>query len=185
MDAQNLSRWLPKSLLSIGLFKIDYYLIITMTNSGDPEGSIIKAFRNRGYRATSQRIAISRYILSNHEHPTAQKAYLEVKKTHPTVSLATVYSTLKILNDIGLVMELNISQGETRYDPNTEAHAHLLCIQCGSLIDWSDPIMGELISKVSAAANFTVIGSSLDLKGICDGCRRKGDSTPPRAAAND
>ncbi|AET63596.1 Transcriptional regulator, Fur family [Methanothrix harundinacea 6Ac] len=175
----------PKSLLSIGLFKIDYYVVITMINYGDPEASIIKAFRNRGYKATPQRIAISRYILSNHEHPTAQKAHLEVKKTHPTVSLATVYSTIRILKDMGLVMELNLSQGETRYDPNTEAHAHLLCIRCGCLIDWSDPIMGELISKVSAEANFTVIGSSLDLKGICDGCGQKEGSPPPRAAAND
>jgi Fur family peroxide stress response transcriptional regulator len=112
-------------------------------------------------------------MLHNHEHPTAQEAYLEVKKRYPTVSLATIYATIKILKDTGLIQELNLPQGQTRFDPNTELHAHLICMQCGSISDWSDPIMPKLIDKVSADANFTVIGSSLDIKGICDSCHRK------------
>ena len=131
----------------------------------DLDSSIIKTFRNSGYRATPQRIAISRYMLSNHEHPTAQKTYLEVKKTHPTVSLATIYNTIKILKETGLILELNLDQGETRFDPITEPHAHLLCLRCGSIIDWMDPIMIKLIDKISADANFTVTGSIFELKG--------------------
>lgn len=141
----------------------------------DLDSSIIKTFRNSGYRATPQRIAISRYILSNHEHLTAQKAYLEVKKTHPTVSLATIYNTIKILKETGLILELNLYQGETRFDPITEPHAHLLCLQCGGISDWMDPIMPKLIDKISADANFTVTGSIFELKGICEGCAKKGN----------
>ena len=136
------------------------------------ESSIIKTFRNSGYRATPQRIAISRYILSNHEHPTAQRAYLEVKKIYPTVSLATIYTTFKILKETGLIQELNLPQGQTRFDPNTEPHAHLLCMQCGIISDWMDPIIPKLIGKASATANFAVSGLSLDLKGICEICRK-------------
>jgi Fur family transcriptional regulator, peroxide stress response regulator len=142
-----------------------------MISDGNLESSIIKTFRNSGYRATPQRIAISRYILRNHEHPTAQKAYFEVKKVHPTVSLATIYTTFKILKETGLIRELNLPQGQTRFDPNTEPHAHLLCLQCGSISDWTDPIIPKLIDKVSADANFAVIGSSLDLNGVCESCR--------------
>jgi len=134
------------------------------------DSTIIKTFRNSGYRATPQRIAISKFILRNHEHPTAQKAYMEVKKVHPTVSLATIYTTIKILRDTGLILELNMPQGQTRFDPNIEPHAHLLCLRCGSISDWMDPIMPKLIARVSADANFTVTGSSLDLKGICERC---------------
>ena len=134
------------------------------------ESSIIKTFRNNGYRATPQRIAISRYILRNHEHPTAQKAYFEVKKIHPTVSLASIYTTFKILKETGLIRELNLLEGQTRFDPNTEHHAHLLCLQCSNISDWTDPIIPKLISKASADANFAVIGSSLDLEGICERC---------------
>ena len=75
------------------------------------EPSIIKTLRNSGYRATPQRIAISKYVLRNQEHPTAQKAYLEVKKMHPTVSLATIYTTIRILKETGLILELNLPQG--------------------------------------------------------------------------
>ena len=140
------------------------------------ESSIIKTFRNSGYRATPQRIAISKYILSSQQHPTAQKTYLEVKKEHPTVSLATIYTTIKILKDSGLIQELNMPQGQTRFDPNTYPHAHLLCLKCGSIRDWMDPIMPELVARVSDAANFTIIGSSLDLKGICDRCEKRSES---------
>ena len=115
-------------------------------------------------RATPQRIAISRYILRNHEHPSAQKTYQEVKKTHPTVSLATIYTTIKILKKTGLICELKLPQSQTRYDPNTEPHAHLVCLHCGSVTDWMDPIMQKLVKNVSSKANFTVIGSS-DLHG--------------------
>ena len=145
-----------------------------MINPENLESTIIKTFRNCGYRATPQRIAISKYILRNHEHPTAQKAYQEVKKTYPTVSLATIYTTIRILRDTGLILELNMPQGQTRFDPNTEPHAHLLCLQCGSISDWTDPIMPKLIERVSSDANFTVTGSSLDLKGICQRCYRNG-----------
>lgn len=145
-----------------------------MFSADSLDSVIIKAFRNSGYRATPQRIAISRFILRNHEHPTAQKTYLEVKKTHPTVSLATIYTTIKILKEIGLICELNLqSQSQARYDSNTEPHLHLICLQCGSIIDCMDSIMQKLIKNVSHNANFTVIGSSFDLEGICMNCERK------------
>ena len=144
-----------------------------MISSENLESSIIKTFRNSGYRATPQRIAISKYVLSSHQHPTAQRAYQEVKKEHPTVSLATIYTTIKILRDSGLIQELNMPKGKTRYDPNIEPHAHLLCLKCGSIRDWMDPIMPELIARVSDEANFTIVGSSLDLKGICERCQKR------------
>jgi Fur family transcriptional regulator, peroxide stress response regulator len=136
------------------------------------ESSIINTFRNSGYRATPQRIAISKYMLNNHEHPTAQRAYLEVKKMYPTVSLATIYTTFKILKETGLIQELNLPQGQTRFDPNTDPHAHLLCMQCGLISDWMDPIIPKLIVKASADANFAVSGLNLNLKGICEICRK-------------
>ncbi len=149
-------------------------MIATVINLDNLESTIIKTFRNSGYRATPQRIAISKFMLDNHEHPTAQKAYIEVKKTHPTVSLATIYTTIKILKDTGLILELNMPKGQSRFDPNTGPHAHLLCLQCGNIRDWMDPIMPELIARISANMNFTVTGSSLDLQGICEKCCKKG-----------
>ena len=78
---------------------------------------IIQALRSKGYKATPQRIAVCRIALSSREHPSVQKIYREVRKTHSTVSLATVYKTLNILKESGLVQELNFSQGQKRFDP--------------------------------------------------------------------
>jgi Fur family peroxide stress response transcriptional regulator len=67
------------------------------------DSAIINALRKRGYKATSQRIAICRLVLSNREHPTAQRIYREMKRLHPTVSVATVYKTLRVLRELRLV----------------------------------------------------------------------------------
>ena len=103
--------------------------------------------------------------------PQHKKDYLEIKKNHPTVSLAPIYRTIKILKDAGLILELNMHQGETRFDPVTEPHAHLLCLRCGRIDDWTDPIMPKLIDKAS----------TFEQKGICDGCAKKGRGSEPKA----
>ncbi len=144
-----------------------------MINSKDLDPLIIKAFRKKGYKATPQRIAISRFVLHSHEHPNAQKIYNEVRKVYPTVSLATIYTTVQILKEVGLVQELNLSTGQARFDPNTEPHAHLVCLQCGSISDWIDPLIQKLVSRISAEASFIVNTSSLDVNGVCKNCDRK------------
>ena len=80
------------------------------------DASAIEALRNKGYKATPQRIAICRIALNSREHPSAQQIYNEVKKVHPTVSLATVYKTLQVLRDLDLVQELNFPKGQARFD---------------------------------------------------------------------
>ena len=77
-----------------------------MTFQKVSDTSIISALRRRGFRATSQRIAICRFALGSREHPTAQRIFTEVRKVHPTVSLATVYKTLQVLKELHLVQEL-------------------------------------------------------------------------------
>lgn len=156
-----------------------------MAESGDLESSIIKTFRNSGYRATPQRIAISRYILSSHEHPTAQKVYGEVKKDHPTVSLATIYTTIKVLKEMGMIQELNHPQSETRLDPNMEPHLHLICSRCERISDWMDPEMEDFIARVSCEADFVVTGLRFDLKGICSSCKDGGKGGPSLAAVGE
>lgn len=156
----------------ITLFNIDYYLIYIMTQYQDSDAPVIKALRGKGYKATPQRIAIARFVLHSHEHPSAQTTYLSIKKVYPTVSLATVYKTIKILKEFGLVQELSLSQGETRFDPNTEPHAHLFCLQCGSISDWMDPLIIKLVDRISKNESFSVRGSSLDINGLCKICAR-------------
>ncbi|MFB3766335.1 MAG: Fur family transcriptional regulator [Methanotrichaceae archaeon] len=144
-----------------------------MNNLQESDSSIIKALRGKGYKATPQRIAISRLVLHNHSHPTAQKIYSEVKKVYPTVSLATIYKTIQILKEAGLVQELNLPDDQARFDPNTNPHAHLVCMRCRSINDRTDPMISEIVNRISNDADFAAAGLNFDIFGICSGCKRK------------
>ncbi|OPY53748.1 MAG: ferric uptake regulator [Methanosaeta sp. PtaU1.Bin060] len=143
-----------------------------MASPQDLDSTIIKALRGKGYKATPQRIAICRFTLYSHEHPTAQRIYSEVKKTYPTVSLATVYNTIQILKDIGLLQEVSLSRDETRFDPNMEPHAHLVCLRCNSIADWASPLISETMKSVAIEAGFMPKGQNFDIFGLCRNCQK-------------
>lgn len=144
-----------------------------MNNFQDLDPLIIKALRGKGYKATPQRIAIGQFVLNNHTHPTAQKIYIEVKKVYPTVSLATVYKTVQILKEVGLIQELNLEKDQARFDPNMKPHAHLICLQCKSINDCTDSMISEIVDRMSNEANFSAREWNFDIFGICSNCRRK------------
>jgi Fur family peroxide stress response transcriptional regulator len=144
-----------------------------MSDSQKSVATIIQALRSKGFKATPQRIAICRYALNSREHPSVQKIYREVKKTYPTVSLATVYKTLEVLKEIGLVQELTFAQDQTRFDPYLEPHINLVCTRCGTIQDIEDTAVHELIKRVAAAARFTPSSQRLDVYGICEKCSSK------------
>ena len=138
-----------------------------------PDAPIIEALRKKGYKATSQRIAICRFALRSRDHPTAQTVYREVKPVHPTVSLATIYKTLHVLKELRLVQELAFVDGETRFDSYMEPHANLVCRRCGNISDIDDPMTREMVARVAARARFTLIGQRLDIYGICQRCSHR------------
>jgi Fur family peroxide stress response transcriptional regulator len=144
-----------------------------MTTSQLTDEPIIEALRRKGYKATSQRIAICRFALGNREHPTAQRIYREVKRLHPTVSLATVYKTLQVLRELRLIQELAFPQGETRFDSNVAPHINVVCLQCGSVSDVDDRLAREVVAKASSRSRFIVMGQRLDLYGTCERCAKR------------
>src|SRR5208337_1523723 len=151
------------------LFNTHYYLrmnVMSVSNLSS-DSSIIEALRKKGYRATSQRIAVCRLALSTHEHPTAQRIYREIKKVHPTVSQATVYKTLQVLRELRLVQELAFPQGETRFDSNVNPHVNIVCLQCGSISDVNDQGLRNVVARAVSKIKFTVTGQRLDVYGVC------------------
>jgi Fur family peroxide stress response transcriptional regulator len=134
------------------------------------DAAAIEALRNKGYKATPQRIAICRIALHSREHPSALSIYDEVKKVHPTVSLATVYKTLQVLRDLDLVQELNFPIGQARFDSYMKPHINLICIQCGNITDLDDLTAREIANRVAAATKFKPNGQRIDVYGICQKC---------------
>jgi Fur family peroxide stress response transcriptional regulator len=118
----------------------------------------IEALRKKGYKATPQRIAICRFALHSRDHPTARRIYNEVKKVHPTVSLATVYKTLQV------------PKGQARFDSYMKPHINLFCLQCGNIKDLDDLTTREIVERVATTTKFTATGQRLDVYGICQKC---------------
>ena len=138
----------------------------TLSNS-----SIIDALRRRGFKATPQRIAICRFALGSRDHPTAQRIFREVKKVHPTVSLATVYKTLQILTELHLVQELAFPNEENRFDSFVEPHLNVVCVRCGEVIDINDSSTREIVLRAAAKTRYTVTEQRFDIYGICQKCK--------------
>jgi Fur family peroxide stress response transcriptional regulator len=141
-----------------------------MTTLQKSDASAIEALRSKGYKATPQRIAICRIALNSRKHPSAQQVYDEVKKIHPTVSLATVYKTLEVLRDLDLVQELNFPKGQARFDSYMNPHINLICLQCGNITDLNDFTTKEITRKVAAATKFKPSGQRIDVYGTCQKC---------------
>ncbi len=144
-----------------------------MQESKKSVASIIQTLRSKGYKATPQRIAICKFALLSREHPSVQRIYSEVRKTHPTVSLATVYKTLQILRESCSIQELVFPCDQTRYDPYLEPHINLVCSRCGKIHDLDDPIAKELIKRVVTATKFIPTSQRLDVYGVCQKCSSK------------
>lgn len=131
---------------------------------------VIDMLRKKGYKATPQRIAICKFALQTPIHPTAQEIYRKVKEEYPTISLATVYQTLRILKKLNLVQELPFFHRKIRFDPYTKPHVNLVCIKCGSIKDLKDPTAQSLVDKVASSTDFIVNGQRIDVYGICKKC---------------
>jgi Fur family peroxide stress response transcriptional regulator len=141
-----------------------------MSTAKHSDASAIEALRSKGYKATPQRIAICRFAINSRDHPTAQQVYDEVKKIHPTVSLATVYKTLQVLKNLDLIQELDLPHGQARFDSYMKPHINLICLQCGNITDLDDTTALEITSKVAAAAKFKPKGQRIDIFGTCRRC---------------
>jgi len=97
--------------------------------------AVEQVLRAHGCTITPQRRAVLRFLDGNLDHPSAARIYEAVTADLPVSSRATVYNTLALLVQLGVVGLVRGTDGEMRYDPNTDAHHHLFCDQCGRLED--------------------------------------------------
>lgn len=91
--------------------------------------------RSRGCAMTPQRRAVLRFLDGNLDHPSAGQIFAAVTADFPITSRATVYNTLSLLEEVGLVRAVRDAEGDVRYDPNTAPHHHLHCSACGRIED--------------------------------------------------
>jgi Fur family peroxide stress response transcriptional regulator len=119
-------------------------------------------------KMTPQRMAIMKHLDGNISHPSAGDIYEALHGQFPTMSLATVYNTMETLKDQGMVVELSIDPAKKRFDPNTEPHHHLICIDCKHIVDIFIDFPVRLSEKEKYG--FEILGNHVDFYGICKNC---------------
>jgi Fur family peroxide stress response transcriptional regulator len=132
------------------------------------------AARKAGVKLTHQRLEIFREVASSIEHPAVDVVFRSVQARIPTVSLDTVYRTLWMLEDLGLVTTLGPRRGVVRFDANLGPHHHFVCVRCGLARDFESPAFDALRVPGTVKKYGEVVGTRVELKGVCRACSEAG-----------
>jgi len=119
-----------------------------------------------GINPSFQRLKIYKYIKESKAHPTVDQMFNELSREIPTLSKTTIYNTLNLFQEKGLVAELTIESKEVRYDGDTKPHAHFKCSRCGRVYD----VAFSLPDMANAASGHRVDEYHLYLRGTCRAC---------------
>lgn len=123
-----------------------------------------------GIRPSVQRTAVLRFLRSVKTHPTVDEIYQALLPDNPALSRTTVYNTLDLLSDSGLVLTLDFGEGFLRYDADCSPHSHFRCTGCGKVFDImsSVPDCSAMLPR-----GFRLEGAQLKLFGKCSACGKK------------
>lgn len=137
-------------------------------------------FRRHAVRVTRQRAAIYAALIHTTCHPSADDLYRMVKLQEPMMSRNTVYYTLGVLRNAGLVREVNVGHDMARYDGNVSMHHHLICLRCGQIMDVMDDELNGLHLSSGQAGGFDVVGHRVEFHGYCVKCQEAERNVSPR-----
>ncbi len=132
---------------------------------------LVDRLRTRSVRVTPQRLAIAEAVLNSTDHPTVQQIYERVRDHFPSMTLATIYSTLGVLERSGLIQELPFER-MSRYEPNMDPHVNLVCIACENVMDADSgqEAVVRLKNRILNESDFQVAWQRVDFYGWCPNC---------------
>lgn len=131
-----------------------------------------KYISDKKLKFTSQRNLILDTFLKEEGHISAEDLYKKVSQKYPSIGLATVYRTLKLLSECNLAHERQFGDGQTRYEHGFEHvhHDHLICTRCGKIVEFENSDIEKLQNDVAKKNKFMIFAHKLELYGICHEC---------------
>lgn len=141
----------------------------------NPQEVFAEYLANENLKMTPQRRVILDTLLRKNDHLSSEELYALVKKRDASIGQATVYRTLKLLSDSGLIEPLDFADGVTRYEPSygKDHHDHLICENCGKNIEIVDEVIERRQEQLAKEHGFTLIRHKMYLYGLCPECRKK------------
>lgn len=132
---------------------------------------IASIFKEKKLKLTPQRLAVYNYLINTTSHPSADVIYTDIHIQYPTMSLATVYKALKTLVDVGLIQEINVGEGNFRYDGNSAPHPHVQCLGCGKVDDFKNLSLENLNTLATEYTDYQIISNKVYFYGYCVNCQ--------------
>jgi Fur family peroxide stress response transcriptional regulator len=122
-------------------------------------------------RRSRQRDTILRVVMDSKSHPRADWVYDQVRQEIPNISLGTVYRNLRSLAKSGEIRQLDIADGTSRFDGNTDSHYHFRCEKCGLIFDLDEPVDQSIGERVAKKTGFKISRQRMELLGLCTECQ--------------
>jgi Fur family ferric uptake transcriptional regulator len=130
-------------------------------------GSIIERCEAKGLRMTDQRRVVARVIEEAEDHPDVEELYIRASRIDPRLSIATVYRTVKLFEEAGILDKLEFGDGRARYeDAERDHHDHMIDMNSGEVIEFVDPEIEALQEKIAERLGYRLIGHRLELYGV-------------------
>jgi Fe2+ or Zn2+ uptake regulation protein len=151
------------------------------------DAELSAALRARGHRVTLPRLLVHRHLRRREGHLTAEQLHSELAPQLPSLSPATIYGTLDLLDELGFLRRVSTPRGTTVYDPRIAPHHHVLCRSCGRIQDIEAAVDSSAAEEAARGAGFSVDHGQLLLTGLCTECAngpvgRSPSGTPDHAA---
>ena len=139
--------------------------------------TLIERMQARGLRLTSQRRVVAELLEQAEEHLDAESLYLEARRRDPSIHRATVYRTLPLLTESGLVHEMDFGKDYKIYDPNYADHPnhnHIICDDCDKIVEFESDRLDQLENEISNELGFKVKSQQLRINASCEEMKRLG-----------
>lgn len=145
--------------------------------SHDDINKLKNNLKEKGYKLTPQRRAIVDMIIRNEgNHLTTEELYDLVRKECPEIGLATVYRTMQLLEELGVICKLDLNDGCSRYEliheEENHQHHHLICTNCGKVIEVEGDLLEVLEHNIEEKYNFVIKNHSVKFYGLCNNCAK-------------
>lgn len=139
--------------------------------SVDPK-NLEQLLKIHNIKPSHHRMRVFQYLLEHKNHPTVDMIFRDLVEEIPTLSKTTLYNTLNLFVERGIVNMVNIEENESRYDPDISLHAHFKCAYCSQIYDIHLEVSGL---ELSGLEQFEVSESHVYFKGICPICIKNRD----------
>ena len=133
-----------------------------------------KIVKQKGLKYTEQREIVLNILLTAKEHLTAEEVYNQIKKEYPdsNIGIATVYRALSFLEEVDLIASITFGTDGKKYESNAKSHHdHLICTECGKIIEFIDEKNKKRQDKIAKKNNFRITSHSMQLYGTCSECQ--------------